>query len=105
MQMPIVNMNGTSVGELKKQALEALHASQKADKALRAMAPNGRDYQTDHGALTRAQSWHQDRLHRQELNTRELEEIVLYLVGVEDEQQARRDAMAALYVQQTDDAS
>lgn len=44
---PTINMNGTSAGELAKQARECGLSLRKAVDALCAMAPHGRDYQHD----------------------------------------------------------
>ena len=42
---PIVNLNGTSRGELREQLLKASTALNMAISALEAAAPHGRDYQ------------------------------------------------------------
>lgn len=46
MQLPQVNINGTSRGELVKQHSAALNALESALSAMRRTEPHGRDYQT-----------------------------------------------------------
>lgn len=47
MILPIVNNNGTSRDELVNQRREVYQALSEVLEKMRAMSPNGRDYQTD----------------------------------------------------------
>jgi hypothetical protein len=47
MILPIVNINGTSREELVEQRREVYQALRVVLEKLRAMSPNGRDFQTD----------------------------------------------------------
>ena len=42
--VPTIHMNGTSLGELQTQLMDALQAVDAAVDALRRACPNGRDY-------------------------------------------------------------
>jgi hypothetical protein len=61
--LPTVHMNGTSRDELIRTNLKALTAVQSAIEAVRAAAPNGRDYYVQPvGSLRKAMDEHLDRL-------------------------------------------
>ena len=53
---PIVNLNGSAVDDLLETRCDAIHAVEKAMKAMQLIAPNGRDYQqtTSHDAYQAA---------------------------------------------------
>jgi hypothetical protein len=52
--IPIVNMNGTSRENLLQQYIDALEGLRHAIRTLGAMAPHGRDYQTQPGLYQQA---------------------------------------------------
>jgi hypothetical protein len=83
--MPTVNINGTSVSELKRQALEALASLDEAMEKLGQMAPNGRDFQCAPALFPVAEREHRDRVSRLDTIKAEVEEIALHLDRVEGE--------------------
>jgi len=63
MMVPTLHLNGTSRVELLNQQLEALQALRLARLAMRAAAPNGRDYYPQgKGAFEKADSEHAARV-------------------------------------------
>lgn len=65
MTIPTIHMNGTSKGSLIEALCKASHALNDAYKALRATAPNGRDYyQQGPEAMKAAVAEHHARLRK-----------------------------------------
>ena len=60
MQLPIINLNGTDRDDLLKDYLTAKRALEDGLKALSAVWPHGRDYQTG-GDVQQAMREHADR--------------------------------------------
>ena len=75
--VPVVNLNGTSREELRKQGIGVYNALSNVEAELRNMLPHGRDYQTvgfDRYALAREQ--HMDRVRKIEAIKSEIYEII-----------------------------
>ena len=62
--LPDVHLNGTNRDDLIDLRCNVLDALRDVDKALAAMAPNGRDYYTTPGKMTLAENQHRDRQNR-----------------------------------------
>jgi ferritin len=76
MQLPTVNMNGTSGKELFETNLAAVEKLRDAIDALAKACPNGRDYQTlGREAMKRAVEEHGQRMERLKYVLAELETI------------------------------
>jgi len=63
-QLPLINLNGTSAEELKRLNANAYYALKTAIEAVHAAAPHGRDYQTVPGAYQAARAEHIARVNR-----------------------------------------
>ena len=63
-QLPLVNLNGTSREELQRLYHDAYAAIENAMSKVNAAAPHGRDYQTVPGAYQVARAEHIARLNR-----------------------------------------
>lgn len=80
--VPTVHLNGTSGGELMLQLTTAINAVLKAQEALCAAAPHGRDYYVkDDSEFYKARSEHHSRLVRLDTVRRELEDIAWKVSG------------------------
>lgn len=77
LQLPIVNLNGTSKAELLRQSVDAIDALEAARFALLAAVPNARDYQTVKGAFEIAREQHAARLGAVEVVIQHLQAIAL----------------------------
>ncbi|MBP7649697.1 MAG: hypothetical protein KA744_07615 [Phenylobacterium sp.] len=80
MQLPTVNLNGTSKGDLLEQQVEAMEAIRAAIEAAQQACPNGRDYVPQgspeaQAALQRALVEHCDRVSRLQVLLKEYETI------------------------------
>jgi hypothetical protein len=78
---PTVHLNGTSRKELLEQLTEALERLRRAEGALMAAAPNGRDYYTQGNMkIVEASAQHSLRMKALKVIYAELEEIAEGLV-------------------------
>lgn len=82
MRTPTIHINGSSRETLMKDHLDALHALRKAQAALAAIGPNGRDYYPQGAdAILEAQLEHQARWAAIQKVIQEIEQIAEAISG------------------------
>ncbi len=86
-EKPVVNLNGTSAGQLLESYMDALAAIRAARAALTKTQPHGRDYQLSHPdrdspqvRYERARNQHVERMGWLEQIESELEELAEHVV-------------------------
>ena len=82
MQMPTIHMNGTSPESLIEGYCDAINALRDAIEAVKACAPNGRDYYGVRGDMTATAHEHVSRVDRLETVRRELNTLAEHAAGL-----------------------